>query len=102
MLGALIYDYGARLNMRAHVGHFLHIVLPVCKYITWWIDTCGSLHVCAHISLFSSYEFMDSSILMCNEMLGFILVVGMIKLKFTLGRSLLVQIDTVNISQNHF
>jgi hypothetical protein len=34
----------------------LAIVLSVCHSPEWWIDTSANIHVCADISLFSSYQ----------------------------------------------
>jgi hypothetical protein len=36
-------------------GNLLPTVLSVCKSPEWWIDTDDNVHVCADISLFSSY-----------------------------------------------
>jgi hypothetical protein len=36
-------------------GNILPIVLSVCHSSEWWIDTGANIHVCADISLFSSY-----------------------------------------------
>ena len=30
-------------------------VLSVFQSPSWWVDTCANIHVCANISLFSSY-----------------------------------------------
>jgi hypothetical protein len=34
----------------------LPIVLSVCQSPEWWADTGDNIHVCADISLFSSYQ----------------------------------------------
>jgi hypothetical protein len=31
------------------------IVLSVFQSSSWWVDTCANIHVCADISIFSSY-----------------------------------------------
>jgi hypothetical protein len=36
-------------------GDLLPIVLSVCQTPEWWADTGANIHVCADISLFSSY-----------------------------------------------
>jgi hypothetical protein len=37
-------------------GNFLPTVLSVCSSPEWWIDTGVNIHVCADISMFSSYQ----------------------------------------------
>jgi hypothetical protein len=37
-------------------GNILPTVLSVCYSPEWWIDTGANIHVCADISLFSSYQ----------------------------------------------
>jgi hypothetical protein len=37
-------------------GNFLTTVLSVCSSPEWWIDTGANVHVCADISMFSSYQ----------------------------------------------
>uniref|UniRef100_A0A0A8ZI06 Retrovirus-related Pol polyprotein from transposon TNT 1-94-like beta-barrel domain-containing protein n=1 Tax=Arundo donax TaxID=35708 RepID=A0A0A8ZI06_ARUDO len=50
----------------------------------WWIDTGANVHVCADISIFSSYQnARDSSVLMGNVPHASICGVGMVDLKFT-------------------
>jgi hypothetical protein len=42
-------------------------VLLVCHLPNWWIDTGANIHVCADISLFSSYQITGiGSVLMGN------------------------------------
>jgi hypothetical protein len=36
-------------------GNLLPTVLSVCQSPEWWADTGANIHVCADISLFSSY-----------------------------------------------
>jgi hypothetical protein len=48
-------------------GNLLPIVLSVCHSPDWWIDIGANIHVCADISLFSSYQAGGiSSLLMGN------------------------------------
>jgi hypothetical protein len=37
-------------------GNFLPTILSVCSSPEWWIDTGANIHVCADISMFSSYQ----------------------------------------------
>jgi hypothetical protein len=37
-------------------GNILPTILSVCHSPDWWIDTGANIHVCADISLFSSYQ----------------------------------------------
>jgi hypothetical protein len=47
--------------------NILPIVLSVCHSPEWWIDTSANIHVCADISLFSSYQVRGiRSLLMGN------------------------------------
>jgi len=36
-------------------GNLLPTILSVCDSPHWWVDTGANIHVCADISLFSSY-----------------------------------------------
>jgi hypothetical protein len=48
-------------------GNFLPIVLLVCSSPEWWIDTDANIHVCADISMLSSYQVgATTSLLMGN------------------------------------
>src|SRR5438105_13977609 len=59
-------------------------VLSVCHIPDWWIDTGVNIHVCADISLFSSYQVARTcSVLMVNGSYASVRGVGMINLKFT-------------------
>jgi len=43
----------------------LPTVLSVFQSTSWWLDTGANVHVCADISMFSSYQTVrDSSVLM--------------------------------------
>jgi hypothetical protein len=65
-------------------GNILPTVLSVCHSPEWWIDTGANIHVCADISLFSSYQVGGiGSLLMENRSHARVLGVGMINLKLT-------------------
>jgi len=52
--------------------------------MSWWFDTGANVHVCADISLFSSYQAIQgSSVLMGNGSHASVRGVGTIDLKFT-------------------
>ena len=69
-------------------------VLSVCHLPDWWIDTGANIHVCADISLFSSYQIARTcSVLMGNGSHTFVRSVGTINLKFTSGK--IVQLKNV-------
>ena len=60
------------------------IVLSVCHLPNWWIDTGANIHVCADISLFSSYQVTRTgSVLMGNGSNAAVRGVGTVDLKFT-------------------
>ena len=62
-------------------------ILSVCHSPDWWIDTGANVHVCADISMFSSYQpARTSSVLMGNGSHAFVRGVGTIDLKFTSGK----------------
>jgi hypothetical protein len=68
--------------------------LTACQSIEWWIDTGANIHVCADISLFSSYQAIHgASVLMGNNSRASVHGVGMIDLKFTSGKT--VQLKNV-------
>ena len=59
-----------------------------------WIDTGINVHVCADISMFSSYQVVyDSSVLMGNGSHASIRGIGTVDLKFTSGK--IVQLRNV-------
>ena len=65
----------------------LFTVFSVCQSNDWWIDTGANIHVCADISLFSSYQVTgNGSVLMGNGASASVLGVGTVDLKFTSGR----------------
>jgi Zinc knuckle. len=58
-------------------GNFLPTVLSVFHSPDWWVDTGANIHVCADISLFSSYQVgRGSSLLMGNGSLAAVHDVG--------------------------
>src|SRR5438105_8213327 len=62
-------------------------VLSVCHIPDWWIDTGVNIHVCADISLFSSYQVARTcSVLMVNGSYASVRGVGTVNLKFTSGK----------------
>jgi hypothetical protein len=62
-------------------------VLLVFQSPSWWIDMGANVHVCADISMFTSYHAArDSSVLMGNGSHASIRGVGMVDLKFTSGK----------------
>jgi hypothetical protein len=70
-------------------------ILSVCHSPEWWIDTGANIHVCADISMFSSYQVAwAGSVLMGNDSRAFVQGVGTVNLKFTLGKT--VQLKNVH------
>lgn len=73
-------------------GNYLPTILSVCHSSEWWMDTGANVHVCAHIALFSSYQAGDTgALVMGNGSHARVLGVGMVILKFTLGKSVLTK-----------
>ena len=73
-------------------GNLLHTVLSVFHSPDWWVDTGANIHVCANVSLFSSYQVRQtSSLLMGNR--ARVCGVGTIDLKLTSGKT--VQLKNV-------
>jgi len=69
-------------------------VFTVCQSTDWWVDTGANIHVCADLSLFSSYQATGrGSVLMGNGASASVLGVGTVDLKFTSGR--IVQLKNV-------
>ena len=71
----------------------LPIVLSVFQSPCWWIDTGANVHVCADISMFTSYQVADSSVLIGNGSHASVRGVGTVDLKFTSGK--IVQLRNV-------
>ena len=62
-------------------------VLSVFQSPSWWVDTGANIHVCADISMFSSYqELQGVSVLMGNGSHASVRGVGKVDLKFTLRK----------------
>jgi hypothetical protein len=62
-------------------------VLLVFQSPSWWVDTGANIHVCADISMFSSYHGLQgSSVLMWNVSHASAHGVGTVDLKFTSGK----------------
>jgi hypothetical protein len=65
-------------------GNILPTVFSVCQSPEWWADTGANIHVCADISLFSSYQCKGAgALLMGNGSHARVLGVGTVILKFT-------------------
>jgi hypothetical protein len=68
-------------------GNSLPTVLLVLCLPEWWVDTGANIHVCADISLFSSYQVRETaSLLMRNGSHTCVFGVGTVNLKFTSGK----------------
>jgi hypothetical protein len=71
-------------------SNLLPTVLSVCQSPEWWANTGANIHVCADISLFSSYQSKGTvALLMENGSHVCILGVGTVILKFILGKTML-------------
>jgi len=69
-------------------GNSLPFVLSVCNSPQWWTDSGANIHVCADVSLFSSYQVGRSgTLLMGNGSRAHVLGVGTVISKFTLGKT---------------
>ena len=78
-------------------GNLLHTVLSVFHSPDWWVDTGANIHVCADVSLFSSYQVgRTSSLLMGNEARAAVRSVSMVYLKLTSGKT--VQLKNCSMS----
>jgi hypothetical protein len=70
-------------------GNILPTVLSVCHSPEWWINAGANIHVCADISLFSSYQTGGAgSLLMGNGSHARVLGIGMVNLKLTSGKTI--------------
>jgi hypothetical protein len=73
-------------------GNLLPTVLAVCQSPEWWADTGANIHVCAYISLFSSYQCKGArALLMGNGSHACVHGVGIVILKFTSGKMVLLK-----------
>jgi hypothetical protein len=76
-------------------GNLLPTILSVFCLHEWWVDTGANIHMCADISLFSSYQVGGTaSLLMENGSHAPVLGVGTVNLKFTSGN--IVQLQHVS------
>jgi hypothetical protein len=49
-------------------GNSLPTVLSICLSLEWWMDTGANIHICADISMFSSYHVRGTgSLLIGND-----------------------------------
>ena len=63
-------------------------VFSVYQSTEWWVDTGANVHVCADISLFSSYQATGTnSVLMGNGAHASVLGAGTVDLKLTSGKT---------------
>jgi hypothetical protein len=66
----------------------LPTILSVCHSPNWWIDIGANVQVCYDISMFSSYQVTrTSTVLMGTNSHATVHGVGMVDLKFTLGKT---------------
>ena len=73
-------------------GNSLPFVLSVCLSPEWWMDSGANIHVCADVSLFTSYQASRTrALLMGNGSQSHVLGAGTVILKFTLGKMLLLK-----------
>jgi hypothetical protein len=73
--------------------NILPTVLSVFHPREWWVDTGANIHVCAGISMFTSYQAEGSSVMMGNGLHATVRGVGTVDLKFTSGK--IVQLKNV-------
>jgi hypothetical protein len=70
----------------------LPFVLSVCLSPEWWMDSSANIHVCADVSLFTSYQTGGTgALLMENGSHARVLGVGTVVLKFTSGKTVLLK-----------
>jgi NO-binding membrane sensor protein with MHYT domain len=73
-------------------GNLLPTVLSVCQSPEWWAYTSANIHVCVDISLFSSYQCKGArALLMGNKSHARVLGFGIVTLKFTSGKAMLLK-----------
>jgi hypothetical protein len=69
--------------------NLLHSVLSIFHSPNWWVDTGAIVHVCADISLFSSYQVgQTSSLLMGNATRAAVCGISTVDLKLTSGKAM--------------
>jgi hypothetical protein len=77
-------------------GNSLPFVLSVCLSPEWWMDNGASIHVCADVSLFTSYQVgRTGALLMGNGSHERVLSAGTVVLKFTSGKTVLALLRCV-------
>ena len=73
-------------------GNSLPFVLSVCLSPEWWMDSGANIHVCADVSLFTSYQAGGTgALLMGNSSYARVLGVDTVVLKFTSGKTMLLK-----------
>jgi hypothetical protein len=73
-------------------GNSLPFVLSVCLSPEWWMDIGANIHVCADVSLFTSYQTgRTGALLMGNGSHVHVLGIGTVVLKFTSGKTVLLK-----------
>jgi hypothetical protein len=73
-------------------GNSLPLVLSVCLSPEWWMDRGANIYVCTDISLFTSIQVGGiGGLLMGNGLHARVLGVGMVVLKFTLEKMVLLK-----------
>jgi hypothetical protein len=73
-------------------GNSLPTILSICHSPEWWTDTRANIHVCADVSLFSSYQVGENgALLMGNRSHACVIGVGTVILKFTLEKTMLLK-----------
>ena len=84
--------------------NLLPTVLSVCHSPDWWVDTGANIHVCADVSLFSSYQVgRTSSLLMENGARTAVRGVGTVDLKLTSGKTVqLKNVQRVPLNKEEF
>ena len=69
-------------------GNSLPFVLSVYFTPEWWMDSGANIHVCADVSLFTSYQAgRTGALLMGNGSYAHVLGAGTVVLKFTSGET---------------
>lgn len=73
-------------------GNLLPTVLSVCHSPEWWMDIGANVHVCADVSLFSSYQAgVTRALLMGNGSHARVLGVGTVTLNLISGKTMLLK-----------
>ena len=73
-------------------GNYLPFVLSVYLSPEWWMDSSANIHVCADVSLFTSYQAgRTGALLMGNGSHVRVLGAGTVVLKFTSGKTVLLK-----------